>query len=194
MFAVVDTETTGLDPRRDRIVEIALIELDRRGQPVSQWATLVNPDRGLGATHIHGITTTDIRYAHSFERYAGHILATLAGRIIVGHNIDFDVAFLRAEFGRLGVRLPAVSTICTAELARSAGFRPFTLAACCRRLGIENGRAHSAAEDAMATARILPRLADLQSVRVGRMLALQSARSASWPTVELDVVIGCPRT
>ena len=58
MYAVIDTETTGLLPsHRHRVIEIAVVLLDARGQVEREWVTLLNPHRDLGPQHIHGILT-----------------------------------------------------------------------------------------------------------------------------------------
>ena len=82
MYAVIDTETTGLLPsHRHRVIEVAVVLLDARGQVEREWVTLLNPQRDLGPQHIHGILTADVldfcllaagrlsptRLAHTFE-------------------------------------------------------------------------------------------------------------------------------
>jgi Exonuclease len=59
-FAAIDMETTGLSPRIDRVVEVAVIQLDRNVVPCGEFATLINPGRDIGATHIHRITARDV--------------------------------------------------------------------------------------------------------------------------------------
>ena len=109
-FAVVDVETTGLFPACDRIVELAVDIVDRRGARLDGFETLVNPERDMGATHIHGITAEMAKGAPRFGDIAGDLLAWLgAGSIWVGHNVAFDIRFIKEELGRVGLVLPPVT-------------------------------------------------------------------------------------
>jgi DNA polymerase III epsilon subunit family exonuclease len=157
-FAVVDVETTGLYPRgHDRVIEIAIVRLMAGGRLSEEFVTLINPGRDLGPTQIHGITTQDILDAPLFADIAGDVLARLHNAVVVAHNVRFDTAFLIAECGRVGVRLPDFPKLCTLKLAGIVGdkFAGRTLAACCEHFGIEVERSHTAAGDARACARLL---------------------------------------
>jgi DNA polymerase III epsilon subunit-like protein len=102
-IAVIDVETTGLSPRcGDRIVELAIVVIHAHGPILREFVTLLNPERDIGPTHIHGLTASDVRHAPRFADVAGLVTETLAGcTAIAGHNIAFDHRFLRAEFERL---------------------------------------------------------------------------------------------
>ena len=101
-FAVLDIETTGLFPtKHDRIIEVAVVRLDGNGDPLDEFATLVNPERDVGPTRIHGISTRDVLNAPVFREIAGDIIARIAGTVLVAHNARFDCDFLWAEFARL---------------------------------------------------------------------------------------------
>ena len=66
MYAVIDTETTGLSPRlRHRIVELAVVLVDESGQVEDEFCTLLNPERDLGPQHIHGIRGAEVINAPS---------------------------------------------------------------------------------------------------------------------------------
>ena len=69
-YAVVDVETTGLDPTVDRVVEVAVVRCDEQGHPVSEWSTLVQPDRDPGPTTVHGLTADDLAAAPRFTDVA----------------------------------------------------------------------------------------------------------------------------
>ena len=69
-WGVVDVETTGFS-RLDRIVEVAVVVLDDRASSVTaEFATLVNPQRPMGATGVHGITESMVASAPTFEEIA----------------------------------------------------------------------------------------------------------------------------
>jgi len=156
-FAVVDVETTGLFPERhDRIVEIAVIRVDSAGRRLDEYCSLVNPNRDLGPTHIHGISAREAAAAPPFEEIAGDVVARLAGAVIVGHNVLFDFRFLDSEYKRLRCPLPEAALLCTMHLSQRAD--PLVpgrkLGVCCSHFGINLRDAHSAYHDAEATARL----------------------------------------
>lgn len=157
VFSVLDVETTGLSPRTDRIVELAIVRLDESGTFVDQWVSRFNPERPMGATHIHGISDRDVSHAPRFYEAAPHIAAALVGTTLVAHNASFDVAFLRNEFRFAGWDLPKSQTYCT--LTASTRYLPHLnrrrLGDCCQSAGIPLQDAHSALGDATATAHLL---------------------------------------
>src|SRR4051812_21994078 len=107
-FAVVDVETTGLSPYlRDRVVEVAVVLVDLQSGILDEYATLINPERDIGPTHIHRITASDVVGAPTFAEVAGDIAERLAGSVIAGHNVRFDIGFLRSEYERIGVPMPS---------------------------------------------------------------------------------------
>jgi len=159
MYAVIDTETTGLSPKyHHRIAEIGVVLVDERGAIEHEWSTLVNPDRDLGPQRIHGIRAADARRAPSFEDIAGHLVELMRGRTLVAHNLPFDLTFLQAEFARLGATFPADRSmgLCTMTLAPTylAGAGR-SLGECCSAAGITLTGWHSAAADARAAAELL---------------------------------------
>jgi DNA polymerase-3 subunit epsilon len=156
-FAAIDMETTGLSPRIDRVVEIAVIQLDRDVLPCSEFATLIKPGRDLGATHIHRITASDVVSAPRFEQVAPMLLDLLRGRVIVAHNVQFDVRFLHAEFAWIGIELPELPAMCAMQLAPQylRGLPARSLGACCLAAGIQLDGAHAATVDARAVAQLL---------------------------------------
>jgi DNA polymerase-3 subunit epsilon len=152
-IAVIDVETTGLNPyRHDRIVELAALVIGHEGTVLREFVSLINPERDIGPTHIHGLSARDVLAAPRFGELAGALLDVLDGCVaLAGHNIRFDYSFLAAEFDRLGYGLPDAPTLCTMRLA--GGGR---LSAFCVAHGIAfEGQAHSAQYDARATARLL---------------------------------------
>src|SRR6476469_6131745 len=158
-YAVVDVETTGLFPgRHDRVVEIGVVLVDRAGRQVDEWGTLVNPARDLGPQHIHGIRSSDVLRAPSFAEIAGDLAARLAGRVVVAHNLSFDLRFLIAEFERVRLTVPLdyERGLCTMILAsRYLTDAARSLAACCASAGIDHANPHSALHDSRACAELL---------------------------------------
>ncbi|MEX2287503.1 MAG: exonuclease domain-containing protein [Planctomycetaceae bacterium] len=177
--AVIDVETTGLNPyRHDRIVEIAALVIHVDGSVVREFATLVNPERDIGPTSIHGLVTRDVVNAPRFRDIAGALLDALAGSVaIAGHNVRFDHSFLAAEFDRLGHSFPDGLKLCTMHLAGGGN-----LACACSDYGIPfHGDSHAAWNDATATARLL---ATLLKDAPDLSLKLSCARPIVWPSVQ----------
>ena len=156
-FAVLDVETTGLSPKRDRIVEIAVVRCTPDGSFIDEWSTLVDPGRDPGPTHIHGITAEDLQGAPTFADIADALRDRLDGSMISAHNLAFDAGFLAAEFARAGVMPPDRPALCTMQLARHVlpDNDGYSLAACAATLGIDHPDAHRALPDTRVTAAVL---------------------------------------
>lgn len=168
-YAVVDVETTGLDPRTDRIVEVAVVRCDARGEVVSEWSSLVQPERDPGPTGVHGITADDLAAAPRFAEVAEALAARLEGSVVTAHNLAFDARFLHEEWERAAVERPRLPGLCTLTLSRDLHpDRPdgYSLAACAAAAGIDQPDAHRALADARVTASLLGAL--LASVPTGR--------------------------
>lgn len=176
-IAVVDVETTGLFPQRhDRIVEIAVVLLNQDGSTEREYQTLVNPDRDMGPTAMHGISAGEVLHAPKFLEIAGDILDFLKGvHVLAGHNVRFDRGFLVSEFQRIDVTLPEGEAVCTCQYLGGSSLR-----ACCAEFGISfDGEPHCAIHDARATAKLLRRLfADEAELRE----RCQQAPPVKWPS------------
>jgi DNA polymerase III subunit epsilon len=142
---VLDTETTGLDPKQGhRIIEIAAVELSDRRPTGRHLHFYLNPEREIdtGATEVHGMTWEDLKHRPRFIDIAGELIAFAQGASWVIHNAPFDVAFLDAELERSGMPLCAAvygSLIDTLSLARDSfpGKRN-SLDALCERFGVDH--------------------------------------------------------
>jgi DNA polymerase III subunit epsilon len=179
-IAVVDVETTGLFPGgHDRILEVAVVRMKMDGTVLDEYVTLVNPERDVGRTDIHGILAGDVAHAPAFASVVGDVCSRLRGAVVAGHNVTFDCRFLESELGRMGHVLPALRLLCTME---ALGGR---LVDCCRDYGIELEQTHSALHDAHAAGRLLAYwLAERESDQDLLSLARTSFGAASdWPQV-----------
>lgn len=186
MYAVIDTETTGLSLASDRVIELGIIGLDTDGKVEWEWCSLINPERNTGhglAVRVHQIYPRDVANAPTFSQLAGEISQRLSGRALIGHNIRFDLGMVAAEFERLGYAVPDLIHVCTADLARIAGLRPYHLHACCTALGIEFTGAHHALADARATASLAQRLVDFSDSIFRQDLSRQLNASLPWPGI-----------
>ncbi len=158
-YTVIDVETTGLSPTtHDRVVEIAVVYVSGQGVIQDSWSTLVNPQRDVGRTDIHGITATDVVSAPTFAEIAPYVLRAISGRVVAAHNAAFDLRFLAHELVRSGVpleRLP-LTGLCTMQWSTFYLQSPSRkLIDCCTAADISLTSAHSASADALATAQFL---------------------------------------
>ena len=100
---VLDTETTGLNPKLgDRIIEIGCVEILSRAVTERQFHVYVNPERDIdeGASRVHGLTREDLQSKPKFADIAREFLDYVRGAELIIHNADFDVEFLDLELGR----------------------------------------------------------------------------------------------
>lgn len=164
-YAVVDVETTGFG-KADRVVEIAVVVIDAAsGEVVDEFDTLVNPERDIGATNVHGITASMVESAPTFDEVAGPISRVIGGNVLVAHNLPFDQRFIRQEFDRLAIGFEPGRGLCTLRLTNER------LSVACERHGIEIGHHHRALSDARATARLLTVVERPDDVAPARLLA-----------------------
>ena len=155
-YAAFDVETTGLDPIRDRIIEIGLVEFefDREGAltVTDEFSALVCPEISIppAASAIHGLTDDDVAKAPKFKFLAVDLLAKIAGRVVVAHNASFDLSFLKEELMRAGIENPIVEWVDSLPLARLAypNLLSYNLGKAAFALGISSGRNHRALDDA----------------------------------------------
>jgi DNA polymerase III subunit epsilon len=148
--AVIDLETTGLSPANDRVVEAAVVRIDPGQPPRLVLDTLINPERRVAATHIHGISDDDVADAPTFSAVAEHLLEALSGCVLAAYNVYFDMRFLEAELSRLGFRgrAPHLCLMYTGSILGLGG--RCALSEACRRSGIPYTASHEASSDALA--------------------------------------------
>ncbi|RCS57344.1 DNA polymerase III subunit epsilon [Parvibium lacunae] len=142
---ILDTETTGLDPRQgNRILEIGCVELINRQLTGNNLHFYINPERASeeGALRVHGLTEDFLSDKPKFVEIAERLRDYLAGAEIIIHNAPFDVGFLDAEFERLGWSrfnqyVGGVTDTLALAKERHPGKRN-SLDALCERYGVSN--------------------------------------------------------
>lgn len=142
---IFDTETTGLDARDDRIIEIGAVELVNRFPTGRTFHEYINPQgRSVHAEAlaVHGIGEAQLVGKPTFDQISAEFLDFIDGAKLVAHNASFDVAFVNAEFARLGLTAiepgDVIDTLMLARRKHPMG--PNSLDALCRRYGIDNSR------------------------------------------------------
>lgn len=154
-----DLETTGLNPRTDRIIEICIIKSYPDGRKKDEVKTRkINPGRPIPeiVTEITGIKDEDVKDAPRFHQVADSLAELLKGCDVCGFNSNrFDVPFLLHEFERAGIydALDEVNLIDVFNLY--CKFNPRTLEAAYREYCNKSLDAHKAEEDAKATLEVL---------------------------------------
>ena len=159
-FAIVDLETSGLEPGNARVIEIAILLVNSKGEIHEEYATLINPGNGqVGPTFIHHITEEAVLSAPTFEEVAGDILKRFENRIIVAHHAAFEDKFLAAEFKRAGIKLPPMPALDTLWLSREVLDLPnYKMQTVLQHFGVEETDLHTALGDVRALNKILPTL------------------------------------
>ena len=155
---IFDTETTGLDSREDRVIEIGGVELENQFPTGRTIHIYVNPgDRKVhpDALAVHGITDDFLKDKPSFADVVEEIVEFFGDARWVAHNATFDIGFINAEFERLGLPPIAIDRV-TDTLAmarRKHPMGPNSLDALCRRYGIDNS--HRAKHGALLDSELL---------------------------------------
>lgn len=191
-YTVVDLETTGLFPQQhDRIVEIAIVTVSDAGHIEQEWSTLVNPQRDVGPTHIHGITAREVLDAPTFAEVAPQVISSLVGKTMVAHNARFDTSFLDYEFARAGLATtPPTPSLCTmqwsARFLRGASRK---LKDCCSAAGVDHVAEHTALGDARAVAGLLLHYMGRCGVPVPWDDTNKFSREHTWPPVQTAATV-----
>lgn len=154
---VLDTETTGLNPRTgDRVIEIGCVELNNRMLTGNNFHRYINPERDSdeGALAVHGLTSEFLRDKPKFADIAAELREYIQGAELIIHNAPFDLGFLNHEFKLLG--LPPFVSLASGvidTLVNAKEMHPGkrnSLDALCDRYGVSNShrKLHGALLDA----------------------------------------------
>jgi len=161
-FIVLDTETTGLDPKEGhRIIEVGAVQIENREITNTEFHKYVQPNRTVGdSVKVHGITDKFLINKPQFSQISDDLLSFIEGSTLIIHNAPFDLGFLNHELKLNGVKIKIedfCSVIDTLELSKKQ--RPGTmhnLDALCRRFGIDTSARtrHGALLDAQILAQV----------------------------------------
>ena len=157
-YVAVDLETTGLDANLDTIIEVGAVKF-QGPEVLGTFQTLVNPYRDLPPfiKKLTGIAQAEVDRAPPFAAIAAELEQFIGMYPVVGHNISFDLGFLRKH----GTNL-ANDSLDTWELASILlpSNRDYSLAGLAKEMVVENSRPHRALADAQATREVFLRLLD----------------------------------
>jgi DNA polymerase-3 subunit epsilon len=126
-FVCLDCETTGLDPKEDRIIEIAVISFTVDGH-IEEFSSLINPERAIPAesTLIHHITDEMVASQPKIEEVLPQVLKLIGNRTIIGHGVSFDIELVALAAERRGIihTLRKNRVLDTLRMARLYGKSP----------------------------------------------------------------------
>ncbi|HEY3608708.1 MAG TPA: DEDD exonuclease domain-containing protein [Pseudonocardiaceae bacterium] len=159
-FVVFDLETTGGAAGEDEVTEIGAVKV-RGGELLGEFATLVDPERGIPpqVVALTGITQFMVTGAPTMARVLPAFLEFAAGAVLVAHNSGFDISFIKAACQRLGYPWRRPPVVCTVKLARRILTRDEApscrLSALSALFRTETRPNHRALADAKATVEVL---------------------------------------
>jgi ATP-dependent DNA helicase DinG len=163
-YVALDLETTGLDPRRDAIMEVGAVRFRAflrdgtiQAQVQDTWSSLVNPGRPIPIQiqQLTGITHEEVIRAPRFSQVINDLTRFVGNYPVVGHNVSFDLDFLRNH--DVPLSNPAVDTFELAGILLPHAAR-YSLTKLGEMFGLPNLCSHRALEDALATKDLFVRL------------------------------------
>lgn len=179
-FVAIDVETTGLKPRQQRVIEIALIRY-KAGKEMERFESYLNPDRSIPAyiSNLTSITNAHVEDAPRFPEIADRVLEFIGDALLVGHNIPFDISFINAELGRADRPLLINERIDTMGMAMRLlkDLRKPSLDRVAAQVGLRPRKIHRAGGDAALTAEVALRLV-AEAVQQG-ITSIDQLKSAS---------------
>ena len=184
-FVCIDLETTGLNANSDTIIELGAVRF-KGGSILDRYQTFVNPGRRIPPfiQQLTSIRPAQLERAPAFHRVADQFADFIGDLPIVGHNVAFDLGFLRSHHLPLDNR-----NYNTWDLASI--FLPtlpeYNLSALADRLGLDHSQAHRASADAEITALVFHRLLRIASDQPAAKIAFiaRAARAANAPVADL---------
>lgn len=178
-----DIETTGLDPKRARCIEIAAVRI-QLGEVIQSetFSSMVNPDVPIpsSATSIHGITDQDVADAPEFRTAIQQFAKWAGPSVFVGYGSDFDLAVLQMEHQRLKMLWTPSRTLDLFPLIPLLKLRlgNYGLETVAEKLGIDTSNRHRALADAKMTAEVFIALAP-HFKKVGISTLAEAERAAA---------------
>ena len=152
-YVALDLETTGLDPERDRIIEVGATRFDEDGNELETFSYVVNPGRAVPAfiERFTGVTNEMTARAPKLASIRPELERFVGTSVVVGHNIGFDLHYLNRENVRLNAKAVDTAGLARYLLPTLPGHGLMEVAGA---LGIEAGAHHRALSDARTAAAV----------------------------------------
>ncbi len=189
-FSVLDVETTGLSANKNRVIEIAIVKIEKL-KITDKLHYLINPQTYIPAfiTSLTGIDNDDVIGAPVFSEVVDEILNFIDNTVLTAHNFSFDSSFLNTEFMLSGREFISDESCCTLKLARNIypDLKSKSLSSVADFLNLRNKNAHRALGDAEITAKVLLKmireLQDKDKIKtVGELLSYQKGYQHNYLT------------
>ena len=186
-YVVFDLETTGFSPEKNRIIEIGAVKIED-GKVVDKFSSYVNPKEPIPfrIETLTGIRDDMVMDAPTIEEVLPQFLAFCEGAVLVAHNADFDVSFVRANAQRQGISFDFtyVDTVGLARVLLPA-LAKYTLDSVAKHMGVSLENHHRAVDDAQATADIFEKFIPmLESRDIHTLDAINALGDASVSAIQ----------
>jgi len=174
-LAFLDVETTGFDPEKHEIIELACVIVKQNdgvpGEVVEEFEFKIKPEKlenaEAEALAINGYNEMEWMFAVSLEQAMKVFAEKTKDCIFVAHNAAFDYSFIAKAFGITNIKnemfYAKIDTLsyAYAKLGNDPTQTKFSLGALCERFGITNDRAHTALADTRATVEVYRKMLEL---------------------------------
>lgn len=185
-YIVCDLETSGLDPQKDKIIEIAMIKVQNYNV-VDTYQTLINPGIKLPfrITQLTGISDSTLEDSPIINEVLPDIINFIDQIPMVGHNVEFDRSFLANLMGQL----PFSTYLDTCELTKILfpHFNDYSLSGLAEQLNFKHLPSHRAMDDTIATVELLSALLEqadkLNSSVLKQLIVLLRAGNSPWSEI-----------
>lgn len=178
VFIAFDTETTGKYPLEAEICEIAAVKFEN-GRVVDSFSSLIKPTQKMSeeVIKIHGITNEMVASAPMARDVIPRFHKFIGEDYLVAHHAPFDLGFVSVEFEKLGLSLPKTPVICSSRLSRNVikDSPNHKLQTLIPHLGLTQGAAHRATDDAQACGELL-----LKCIEIGKIQTFDKLWSTQW--------------
>lgn len=162
-YCVLDLETTGLSFRTEKITEIGIMKM-QNGEVIDKFSCFVNPEKPIPrqVVEVTNITDDMVKDAETIEKVFPKMLDFIGDSVLVAHNADFDIGFLKYNAKQLGYSLEN-TYLDTLRLAKELfqDFKKYKLGIIAEKLGIKVEVAHRALDDVDTTVKVLKVMLDM---------------------------------
>jgi DNA polymerase-3 subunit epsilon/ATP-dependent DNA helicase DinG len=185
VWVAIDTETTGLDAEQDQIIEVGAVKF-RGDEVLDVFQSFVNPGRQLSSfiKKFTGIAQKDVDRAPPFSKVGRDLLPFIGVSPVVGHNVGFDLGFLRSHGLPINNALSDTYDLAQVFLPSAS---EYSLGGLAKNLGIPVIRAHRAIDDAKTTRSVFLKLleiaaeVDLDTLRQMESIVSKSSSALTYP-------------
>ena len=171
-YCVLDLETTGFSPKTEKITEIGIMKIEN-GKVIDKFSTFVNPEKLIPprVVEVTNITDDMVKNAETIDKVFPKMLEFIEGSVLVAHNADFDIGFLKHNAKILGYDFD-FTYLDTLTLAQDIfyDYKTYKLGRIAKNLGIKVEVAHRALDDVDTTVKVFNIMMDILKDRGAKTL------------------------